>query len=126
MMLVGAMLGGVVLNLGSRLGSLVERRTKGARPPRPSAASADSKPGAFDESATLAVRRPLSRFFFVAALATALHCAWFFFYIWAASVHETGLTGFVSILCFSACLLIGLIYAWSRGVVDVMRDPESN
>jgi NADH:ubiquinone oxidoreductase subunit 3 (subunit A) len=75
-------------------------------------------------SEDLAARRPLARYFVAAVLAVVLHSALIFFYIWGATLEETGLNGFVAILCFSACLLIGLIYAWSRGAIDAMKSSD--
>ncbi len=59
-----------------------------------------------------------------ATLVILLHSASFFVYLWATPLDQTGLTGFVAIVCFSACLLIGLIYAWSRGAADAMKESS--
>jgi hypothetical protein len=95
---------------------------------RPDGNGGAVSPGSLDLDGTapvLPLRRSLARYLFAATVAVVLHTALFFFYIWGATLAETGLLGFIAILCFSSCLLVGLIYSWSRGAADVMKKTGS-
>jgi NADH:ubiquinone oxidoreductase subunit 3 (subunit A) len=134
MLSLGLVLCGALLRLGSRLASAADRRAHASleRPEDcdPSlAVEADDalpeEPETASPLTALASRRQLARHFFAAVLAVVLLTASLYFYIWGVSLAETGLAGFVAVLCFSACLLIGLIYSWSRGAADAMTESDS-
>ena len=120
----------VFLGLGSRLRSAALRRGGPAALSKQyldAETEADDALGEPDsgEAGMLARRHSLALYFFAATLAVLLHASLVFFYIWGATLGETGATGFVAILCLAACLLVGLIHAWSRGVADALRRSGS-
>jgi NADH-quinone oxidoreductase subunit A len=50
-----------------------------------------------------------------------------FLYLWAVVFHKMPISVFLEMLLFIAILMIGLIYAWRKGVLawDVKRAPRS-
>ncbi len=56
-------------------------------------------------------------FYIYALLFVAFDIEVIFIYLWAISFRDLLLGGFVSMLVFVAILLIGLAYAWRKGVL---------
>jgi NADH-quinone oxidoreductase subunit A len=58
------------------------------------------------------------RFYLTAILFLVFDVEIVFLYPWAVEVRKLGMFGFVEALIFIGVLLVGLIYAWQRGVLD--------
>jgi NADH-quinone oxidoreductase subunit A len=58
------------------------------------------------------------RFYLTAILFLVFDVEIVFLYPWAVELRRLGMFGLVEALVFIAILLIGLIYAWQRGVLD--------
>ena len=56
-------------------------------------------------------------FYIYALLFVAFDIEVIFIYLWAIAFHELLVAGFVSMLIFVAILLLGLAYAWRKGVL---------
>ena len=56
-------------------------------------------------------------FYIYALLFVAFDIETVFIYLWAISFQDLLLNGFVSMLIFVAVLLLGLAYAWRKGVL---------
>jgi len=113
------------LGLGHRLQERARRR-EGTQRSRSASVDVDPDsplertPG--DAAQADKATRPLDRYFLAAALGVVLQSASIFLYVWSVSLDGTGLTGFVAIVCFASCLLVGLVYVWSRGATEVASD----
>jgi NADH:ubiquinone oxidoreductase subunit 3 (subunit A) len=58
------------------------------------------------------------RFYLTALLFLVFDVEVVFLYPWAAELRQLGMFGFVEALVFIAVLVVGLVYAWQRGVFD--------
>lgn len=58
------------------------------------------------------------RFYLTAILFLVFDVELVFLYPWAVALRELGMFGFVEAVVFIAILVVGLIYAWGRGVLD--------
>ena len=57
-------------------------------------------------------------FYIYALLFVAFDIEVIFIYLWAIVFRDLGMTGFVTMLAFVAILLLGLAYAWRKGVLS--------
>ena len=57
-------------------------------------------------------------FYLVAVLFVLFDLEAVFIYPWAVSLRNLGTTGLVEMLVFIAVLLVGLVYAWKKGVFE--------
>lgn len=57
-------------------------------------------------------------FYLVAVLFVLFDLEAVFIYPWAVSLRTLGITGLVEMFVFIAVLLIGLVYAWKKGVFE--------
>jgi NADH-quinone oxidoreductase subunit A len=57
-------------------------------------------------------------FYLVAVLFVLFDLEAVFIYPWAVSLRTLGITGLVEMFVFIAVLLVGLVYAWKKGVFE--------
>jgi NADH-quinone oxidoreductase subunit A len=57
-------------------------------------------------------------FYIYALLFVAFDIEVIFIYLWAIAFRDLGMAGFVTMLVFVAILLLGLGYAWRKGVLS--------
>jgi NADH-quinone oxidoreductase subunit A len=57
-------------------------------------------------------------FYVYALLFVAFDIEVIFIYLWAIAFRDLGMAGFVAMLAFVAILLLGLAYAWRKGVLS--------
>jgi NADH-quinone oxidoreductase subunit A len=57
-------------------------------------------------------------FYIYALLFVAFDIEVIFIYLWAIEFRDLGVAGFVTMLVFVAILLLGLAYAWRKGVLS--------
>lgn len=58
------------------------------------------------------------RFYLVAILFIVFDLEAAYLFPWAVSLHETGWTGWLTMMAFLFELLVGLAYAWKKGALD--------
>jgi len=58
------------------------------------------------------------RYYFYALMFVAVDVIVVFLYPWAADLRSLGLFAFVTILVFMAIIVVGVIYAWKKGVLE--------
>jgi NADH:ubiquinone oxidoreductase subunit 3 (subunit A) len=59
------------------------------------------------------------RFYLVAILFIIFDLEIFFLFPWSISFHYLGLLGFFSMIYFLLILILGFIYEWNRGALDL-------
>ena len=57
-------------------------------------------------------------FYIYALLFVAFDIEVIFIYLWAIAFRDLGMAGFVTMLVFVGILLLGLAYAWRKGVLS--------
>ncbi len=87
------------------------------RPNRPNKAKSTTYESGIEPSGDAHVRYN-ARYYLFALLFVVFDVETLFLYPWAASFHQLGLFGLIETLLFIFMLVVGLIYAWRKKVLE--------